>query len=944
MITIYRRVVLCAVSVITLAAPAAAQLQRGVIQGTIHDSSGAVVPGALVQLTSEVSAPRETVAGGRGEYRFQDLDPGRYTLRTTLEGFAPQVRPEVIVGVGTSVEIRVELAVGAVTEELIVNAVSPVLDTRRQGNVTNFDRVMLNEVPTARDPWSLMQHLPGVSIGRPNVGGSESTNQAQFAARGDTGVNTMWNLDGVTITDMAAVGASTTYFDFNLFEEVQFSTGGMDTRQQTGGLGINMVSRRGTSAHRGGARLYYTNDNLQDENISSAQKAAGLSGNRIQQLAEYGGDAGGPLRTDRLWYWAGVSRNDVRQLAINGYPDTGAINTAAARADAQASAATRFSFLFHRGQKVKTGRFAGPERPPETTLDQDGATNIYKAEISQVMGPALFLSGKFAYVDLWFALTPQGGVDAQAYRDFAGQAWHGSQMFSGNDRVQYQTQVDGNWSRRTHDVRFGFQHRHTTADDMAAWPGNGTFTTINLEAQGLPTGVGLATLTRQSAISTETGTVSAYAGDVMTFNRWTFDAGLRFDRQRARNRPSQSAANALAPSILPALDYPGGPSYTWNDWSPRLGATVRLGDRTIARASYARYPSQLGSNVVSVENPVLFASIEYRFADANGDHLAQFGELLGPTGVANGVNPASPAVPFSPNRVDPDVGSPAPHVFVGGVEREVVPGFSLAINVGQSYLSNTLWQPFIGLTRDDFVECRTTACTPTVPTDTVVYQLAPGSSLPPGRGRLMTNRDGYHRRYWNVDLVATRRFADGWMLRGFVTRQQHREFFTGDEGIQDPTARVEQFPQASVSGFVDGGLAMNPVENFLIHTKWIYSVAGVRELPWQMSAAGTLHGRQGYPAAEAFTVNRPGGLGLTSVLVDRHLGEHRFPSLTMLDLRLQKRLAIGRMRATLDLDVFNALNRANTLRQVNEATAATFRNPLEIVAPRLMRLGVQLQF
>ena len=161
-----------------------------------------------------------------------------------------------------------------------------MLDTRRQGSVTNFDNVMLNEVPTARDPWALMPHLPGVTTGRPNVGGSDSTNQAQHAARGDGGLNTMWNLDGVTITDMASVGSSTTFFDFNVFEEVQFTTAGMDPRQQTGGLGINMVSKRGTGVLRAASRVYFTNDNLQGENVTSAQKAAGLTGNRITQLAE----------------------------------------------------------------------------------------------------------------------------------------------------------------------------------------------------------------------------------------------------------------------------------------------------------------------------------------------------------------------------------------------------------------------------------------------------------------------------------------------------------------------------------------------------------------------------------------------------------------------------------------------------------------------------------
>ena len=216
----------------------------------------------------------------------------------------------------------------------------------------------------------------------------------------------MWNIDGVTITDMAASGASTTYFDFNVFEEVQFTTGGLDSRQQTGGLGINLVSKRGANALRASGRAYFSNDELQGENVSSELKVAGFFGNRIRQLAEYGGDVSGPLRTDRLWFWAGVSKTDVRQVAANGFPDVGSVNTIAARGDAQAGGATRFSFLFHRAEKLKEGRGAAPNRPPETTWNQSGPVDIYKAEVSRVFGPALFLSAKFAYVDLWLRPHP----------------------------------------------------------------------------------------------------------------------------------------------------------------------------------------------------------------------------------------------------------------------------------------------------------------------------------------------------------------------------------------------------------------------------------------------------------------------------------------------------------------------------------------------------------
>jgi hypothetical protein len=77
---------------------------------------------------------------------------------------------------------------------------------------------------------------------RVNVGGNESGQQSGFIGKGTTGLDTMWNLDGIVITDVNSGGASSSYYDFNAFEEVNISTGGNDLRQQTGGIGINFVT------------------------------------------------------------------------------------------------------------------------------------------------------------------------------------------------------------------------------------------------------------------------------------------------------------------------------------------------------------------------------------------------------------------------------------------------------------------------------------------------------------------------------------------------------------------------------------------------------------------------------------------------------------------------------------------------------------------------------
>jgi hypothetical protein len=319
--------------------------------------------------------------------------------------------------------------------------------------------------------------------------------------------------------------------------------------------------------------------------------------------------------------------------------------------------------------------------------------------------------------------------------------------------------------------------------------------------------------------------------------------------------------------------------------------------------------------------------------------------LLGPTGFVANVNPANPAAGFSPSQVDPEIAAPITHVFVGGVEHELMPDFSVGVNLGRSSATNAHWAPFVGLSSDHFAEYR-----PVVPAGvsltTPVYRLASGVTLPPGNARMLTNRDGYARNYWNVDVLATKRLTNRWMFRGFVTWQQHRESFDDPaRSIQDPTPRLEFFPYGIASGLADGGIAVNlGGGEFVMHSTWLYSAAGLYELPWGVSVSGTLYGRQGSPVGEFLTVNRPDGLGLTRVFLNRDLDVSRYSSPHFLDLRVQKQLTLGRTRAIFAFDVFNTVNDASILREFTDAATTTFGRPVEIVAPRLVRLGLQLRF
>jgi hypothetical protein len=963
--------VLAALAILACALPAAAQLQRGAIYGTVLDNTSAVLPGVTLTLSSNVSAPQTKVSGSQGEFRFGELDPGMYILAASMQGFAPYKRESIVVSVGSNINLPVQMALAGVKQEVTVTAPTPILNEREHGNSSTFGDAVLNEVPTARDPWVLLQQVPGVLVDRVNVGGSESGQQSTFAARGDNGNNTMWNIDGVTITDMGAIGSSPTYYDFDVFQEAQFSTGATDPREQTGALGINLVTKRGTNDFHGLGRYFFDNHNLQTTNLPSnltpcpPGTTVGVgcyAGNHINQIADYGGDIGGPILKDKLWFWGSLARNDIRQFAITGAPDNTQLDTQSAKVDFQATPENHADFFFYRGQKIKTGRNAGVSRPPETTWNQGGPTDIYKLEDSHTFGSHLMVAAGYAHVASGFFLTPQGGLNANVFLD-QDSVWHGSYLNFATTRPQDQVNADGNYFRGMHELKFGFQYRRTPVTSASQWPG-GNYSTL------VSPGVSLVTLTRANGAGTNQHDTGFYAGDTVSLNRLTIDAALRYDQQKGFNAAANVPANPIAPGVLPTLTFPDqSPLFTWNSWSPRVGATFRVDDKTIIRGSYAMFQGQLPSAYMAATNPVQLSGITYAYADP-GSHIPTAANIDFSNVISSyGVDPANPTVLTSPNTVDPNLKAPRTHSIQVGLDREIMPNFAIATTFGWARTNDVIWQTYPGLTSADFVQAGTIGIVNTVngpiTSNTPFYTLAPGVALP--AGSLLTNRPGYHQRYWSWDVTATKRLADRWMFRGYVTLDNNQEFFDDPTvAIQDPTALAitgagsagagtrsqPEFGQVTLTmanlngGVVPlwGGNASGGKQDVFMQAKWSYSLMGLYQFPLGINASGTVYGRQGYPSPLFVKVNL-GPLGSGSpVLVNPDLNATRNPNLSIIDLRAEKAFKYRGVGATISLDAFNVAN-SNTVLQFNRLlTSGTFGQPREIVAPRVFRLGFRFQF
>ena len=215
------------------------------------------------------------------------------------------------------------MELSTVQETVTVTGASPLVDTRETGTKATFDLETMQNIPSARDPWVMLERTPGIIMDRANVGGNQSGQQSGYISRGSSTGNNKWSIDGVDITDMAATGASPIYYDFDMLEEMQVTTGGADVTQQTGGVGINLVTKSGTDRFKGNGRALVTDEKFEDDNITPELKAQGAgSGAPIQNIKDYGFDVGGPIVKGKLWYWGSYGAQDIKVGVVGFYENT----------------------------------------------------------------------------------------------------------------------------------------------------------------------------------------------------------------------------------------------------------------------------------------------------------------------------------------------------------------------------------------------------------------------------------------------------------------------------------------------------------------------------------------------------------------------------------------------------------------------------------------------
>ena len=298
--------------------PALAQVSTGEIFGKATDGTGAVLPGVTVTLSgSALIQPQVATTTESGAYRFPRIPIGTYTVTFELTGFKKTIRDGVVIQAGFNAEIDTKMDISTVQETVTVSGESPVVDTRSTAISASFNKEALDKIPSARDPWVILEQTPGVLMSGSNVGGNLSGQQTSFSAMGSS-TNQQWNIDGAVISDIASGNSSPTYFDFDSFDEIQITTGGSDASQQGAGVQINFVTKSGGNKLRGSGRFFDTNQKFEANNITDTQRDLGATGgNPIQDIKDYGVEIGGPIKKNKAWFWGAMSNNTIHVGVVN---------------------------------------------------------------------------------------------------------------------------------------------------------------------------------------------------------------------------------------------------------------------------------------------------------------------------------------------------------------------------------------------------------------------------------------------------------------------------------------------------------------------------------------------------------------------------------------------------------------------------------------------------
>lgn len=329
----FRRVALFAAmaAMTLLLCRAHAQVLYGSLTGTVTDASGAVVPGAPVSAEDiQTGVSNTATTDSSGIYRFPSLAPGSYKVTISAHGFGKQETTGVQIRGNEIARVDAQLKVASSTQSVTVTSAPPILQTDQSDVHSDISSRQIENLPImgsqGRNFQSLLRTVPGSGLTAETnsvAGNPQRSINENINGQSEQSVNT--RIDGVQDA-YPWLPANVAYVPpANAIAAVNVVTNSFDAEQgNAGGAAVNVEIKSGTNHFHGGAHEFYTSQLLQARNYFLTNAALYSKNVNIQH--QYGGEIGGPIVKDKLFFFGDFERTTRRQQAG---PDVRTLPTAA---------------------------------------------------------------------------------------------------------------------------------------------------------------------------------------------------------------------------------------------------------------------------------------------------------------------------------------------------------------------------------------------------------------------------------------------------------------------------------------------------------------------------------------------------------------------------------------------------------------------------------------
>ena len=289
------------------------QATTGSVSGTVTDPKDLGVPDATVKLTNvDTGAERTTTTNKDGEFTFPRVEPGRYIVRITRDGFRTEELREVVVVLAHDTAVVAKLEVGSLTETVVVEAAAPLIESTTAQTTSTFEHKKVTDLPALGGRLDTIALLsPGVIPGFGNV----NNNGATLSVNGQRSRSNNFTIDGQDNNDNTIGGPGLFLSNIDVVQEFSIVTNNFSAEYgRNQGAIVNIKTKSGTNEIHGALYGYYQTAGYDANSFDNNRD--GIPKPNFNENID-GGTVGGPIKKDKAFYFFNLQSDQSKSFSTN---------------------------------------------------------------------------------------------------------------------------------------------------------------------------------------------------------------------------------------------------------------------------------------------------------------------------------------------------------------------------------------------------------------------------------------------------------------------------------------------------------------------------------------------------------------------------------------------------------------------------------------------------